>query len=101
MMVLRMMSLVAPAPVPRLLTQTAAVFDAVDVLLMVRLRSVAPEFEPSMVTKSAPLNLMMLVAGEPVIVATLPTAGRMVRRLVLLEPTTWLMLIGNVSAGVV
>src|SRR5205085_9513038 len=56
---------VAPAPLPRLDSQMAAVPAAVLALVMVRLRSVPPLVEPSIVTRSAPLSLMSAVVEVP------------------------------------
>jgi hypothetical protein len=92
-----MTSFVAPRFDPRLVTQTAAVAAAVEALDMVRLRSVPPEFDPSIITQSAPFRLMMQEVDVPLMVATLPAAGRIVSVLVEFANALALMVIGNVS----
>src|SRR3954468_8478137 len=67
-----MVLLIAPAPLPRLDSQMAAVPAVVAVLVIVRLRSVPPLVEPSIVRRSAPLSLMSAVAEVPDIVCGAP-----------------------------
>src|SRR3954470_12091361 len=89
-------SLVAPAPTPRLITETTVVpLDDELVLIILRLRSVPPLFEPSIVTKSAPFRVITPVVEEVVIVLVL--AGLIVRRLVALAPGNGLIVSGKVS----
>ena len=71
------------------------------VFSIVRLRSVPPLFEPSMVMKLAPLNLITApLATGPLMVEVTPGAGLIVTVFAALEPALALITIGNAS-GVV
>src|SRR5207237_408098 len=94
--------LVAPS-VPLLSNQTTAEDVPVFVLVMVRSRDPATvgasseaAFEPSNVTKSAPLRKMIALALEPLMEGVTPIAGLMVTVLVALEPPLALMVSGKV-----
>src|SRR5437868_8388982 len=63
---------VAPAPLPRLDSQMAAVPAVALVFVIVRLRSVPALSEPSIVTRSAPLSLIKAVVEAPEIVCAAP-----------------------------
>ncbi|MBV9209950.1 MAG: hypothetical protein JOZ52_04945 [Acidobacteria bacterium] len=91
--------LVAPVPAPRLERQTTAFAAVLLPLVKVRSRVVPPTvFEPSIVTKSAPLRLNTHVAAAlPVMVGLTPDAGLIVIVFVALAPGLALMTSGNVS----
>src|SRR5450432_704685 len=78
-------------PIKRTLGVVALVFS------IVRLRSVPPLFEPSMMTKLAPLSLMRAVVALPVILLVTPGAGLIVIVFVALEPALAMMIIGKTS----
>ncbi len=87
---------VAPTePTQRTLGEVVLVFS------IVRLRSDPPLFEPSMVTKLAPLSLIMELLGlEPLSVAMTPVAGLIVIVLIALAPEIALITIGKTSPTV-
>src|SRR4030095_6124241 len=73
--------LVAPAPVPALDNHTTAVNDPVDVLIIVKLRSVLALKEPSMVTRSAPFSLIRAAVAEPEMVRVAPVGTNVIVKL--------------------
>src|SRR6185503_12968935 len=73
--------LLAPAPVPALDNQTTAVNDPVDVLIIVRLRSVPALREPSMVMRSAPFSLIRAAVAEPEIIRGAPVGTSVIVKL--------------------
>src|SRR6185503_13692221 len=91
MLVFLIVLFVAPAPVPRLIRHTAAVFVAVFVLVIVRSRVVPPlVFEPSTTIKSALFNLTIQL-DEPEIVGLTLVSGLIVTVLVEVAPRIGLM----------
>ena len=70
--------LVAPSVVDALPNQTTTDEVPVFVFSIVKLLSEAPLFEPSIVTLSAPFNLMIAEAEDPEIVGLTPAAGLIV-----------------------
>ena len=94
------MSLVAPAPVPKLSRQTTAELVPVLVFVMAKSRVVPPTvFEPSRVTQSAPLRVITHEVLLPLIEGLTPDAGLIVIVLVEFEPEFALIVIGKVSDG--
>src|SRR5262249_4197309 len=87
------MSLVAPSA-PAVCIQTTAELVLVLVFVIVRSRDDVPLFEPSTLTKSAPLSTINALVLEPVIVTVLPAAGLIVIVLIALAPGTALIVIG-------
>ena len=92
-----MILFVAGSVPPAFANPIVYVFAAVFVLIQVRLLSVPPLFDPSIITLSAPFSIKIPVAEEPVMVGVTPPAGLMVTVLVAVEPTLDTIVIGNVS----
>ena len=70
--------LVAPSSPAAVCIQTTAEAVPEFVFVIVRSREEVPAFEPSMVTKSAPLRTMRALALDPVIAAVTPVSGLIV-----------------------
>ena len=77
----------------------AQVFAAVLVLVRVRLLSVPPLLEPSIVMYLQPFRTRMAVAEDPDMTGVLPTPGLMVTLLATDVPVTVFIVIGKVSEG--
>src|SRR6476646_2110770 len=76
--------LVAPSLAEALAIQIAALSDPVSLSFRVRLRELVPLFDPSMMTKSAPLSLNNVGVADRL--TFLPVAGLMVTVFVTLDP---------------
>src|SRR5436305_5867159 len=87
--------LVAPSLAEALAIQIAALLVPVSLSTIVRLRSVPPLFDPSIVTKSAPFSLITVVVA--VTVTLWPVAGLIVTVLVELAPGMAFKMSGKVS----
>ena len=88
---------VALVGVAEVWSHTTAEDVPVLVLVMVKLREEVPALEPSIVTKLAPLTMMMAVVLEPLIDGVTAVFGLIVSVLVALPPFRELIVIGKVS----